>query len=280
MFFEDRVGTIVVSPLHSFTFPMHLHHNVEIAICTEGSVGVQCNAETKTLYPGDLMIAFPNEVHSYFSTEYGRGYMVILNPDISELITNRLTDRTYRNFTSGKALLPLFQRLYEEFCAEESYLTIYGYIHVILGSILKRLPYESTGQRVETDLFAKALRYISRNYTKPITLRSTAKQIGVTENHLSRIFSKKAVNGFCGYLQVLRIEHAKGLLKNTKKNVYEILLESGFTNQRTFNRVFKENTGMTPGEYRKATFYDAGMPEARQEPAFAYREMQDKSFIQ
>ena len=49
----------------------------------------------------------------------------------------------------------------------------------------------------------------------------------------------------------LRIEHAKKLLVSTDYSMLEIALESGFSTDRTFYRVFTEFEGISPGDYRK-----------------------------
>ena len=53
------------------------------------------------------------------------------------------------------------------------------------------------------------------------------------------------------YVRFLRINYAKELLTGTDMNIVDISLESGFGCLRSFNRVFKEETGMTPLKYRK-----------------------------
>ncbi len=53
------------------------------------------------------------------------------------------------------------------------------------------------------------------------------------------------------YVRFLRINYAKELLIGTDMNIVDISLESGFDCLRSFNRVFKEETGMTPLKYCK-----------------------------
>lgn len=62
---------------------------------------------------------------------------------------------------------------------------------------------------------------------------------------------QKIDGGFKNYLILLRVEKAKNMLKTADANIYEISLESGFSDQRTFNRTFKRITNMTPKSYRK-----------------------------
>jgi two-component system response regulator YesN len=67
------------------------------------------------------------------------------------------------------------------------------------------------------------------------------------------MFSERLSYGFLKYLHMLRVEHAKNLLRNSRLKMSEVLVQSGFSDQKTFNRVFREVTGMTPTDYRNIT---------------------------
>ena len=47
------------------------------------------------------------------------------------------------------------------------------------------------------------------------------------------------------------IDIAKEMIAGTEKTVSQIAYELGFQYSQHFNRIFKKNTGYTPGEYRK-----------------------------
>ena len=47
-----------------------------------------------------------------------------------------------------------------------------------------------------------------------------------------------------------RVQHACRLLRSTGDSITAIALQSGFSTIRNFNRAFREETGMTPREYR------------------------------
>ncbi|MBR6765080.1 MAG: helix-turn-helix transcriptional regulator [Clostridia bacterium] len=53
------------------------------------------------------------------------------------------------------------------------------------------------------------------------------------------------------YVNGLRLNEAKRLLKTTDKNVTDIAIEAGFNTIRSFNRAFFAEMGETPTEYRK-----------------------------
>ena len=252
MFFENRTEDIfIVRNKKTFSYPVHLHHNVEVTVCTSGEILAECNGVSKTLHSGDFVIAFHNDTHSYGISENAGYIMLFFNPDISEVMKNILGKYTYENFGTAKEVIPLLNALCDEFYTDKKFSVMYGYLHASIGILLKNLPHTKKSIKIEKDLFTKALKYISENYTNSVSLKSVAKHLGVDQCHLSREFKKRIKNGFYGYLTELRLERAKDLLKNSDLTIYEILLESGFSNQRTFNRVFKNSVGITPKEYRK-----------------------------
>ena len=53
------------------------------------------------------------------------------------------------------------------------------------------------------------------------------------------------------YIQTRMIDIAKEMIAGTEKTVSQIAYELGFQYSQHFNRIFKKNTGYTPGEYRK-----------------------------
>ena len=56
---------------------------------------------------------------------------------------------------------------------------------------------------------------------------------------------------FDEYVKMLRIGYAQKWLIETGLPVLQIAFDSGFENQQSFNRVFKQKTGLTPLTYRK-----------------------------
>ena len=253
MFFENRTEDIyIVRNKSRFSYPIHIHHNVEVTICTSGEVSAECNGVSKILHSGDFVIAFHNDTHSYGISENASHIMLFFNPDISDVMKNILGKYTYENFGTAKEVIPLLDALCDEFYTDKNFPVMYGYLHASVGLLLKNLSHTEKSAKIEKGLFENALKYISENYTNSVSLKSLAKHLGVDSCHLSREFKKRTPDGFYGYLQQLRLERAKNLLQNSDLTIYEILLESGFSNQRTFNRVFKNSLGVTPKEYRKS----------------------------
>ena len=57
---------------------------------------------------------------------------------------------------------------------------------------------------------------------------------------------------FASFVNKYRIQFACELLKNSDEDVTQIAMKCGFSTIRNFNRVFKNETGQTPKDYRSA----------------------------
>ena len=252
MLYQTNEKAFHVVKKKSFDFVPHAHHVIELLICTQGPYQLSCNFRTEILQTGDVMIAFSNDIHAYTQTEGGEGIMIMVDPSLFCHPVTGNEGKRYGNFyLRGNAeTVALAHALLEEYHGEQSMTVMMGYLYVILGKILRELPYTEQERGVDAENFSKILKYVSENYTQKLSLRSLSKRFGISESHLSRSFTQKLSCSFVRYLHSLRVEHAKNRLRHSSMSILEIAYDSGFSDQRTFNRVFREWVGMTPKEYR------------------------------
>ncbi|HHV12927.1 MAG TPA: response regulator [Clostridiales bacterium] len=97
----------------------------------------------------------------------------------------------------------------------------------------------------------QVLQYVNRHYAKDITLVYAANLANMNTNYFSTLFKKKTGLSFVAYLQLVRIQHAKELLKDPSLKIYEIAERIGFQNEKYFMKVFKTVVGKTPSEYKQ-----------------------------
>ena len=67
---------------------------------------------------------------------------------------------------------------------------------------------------------------------------------------MSTLFKERTGQKFVDYLNQIRVEKSKELLKNTDKKMYQIAKAVGYDNVKYFFRVFKKYEKITPEEYR------------------------------
>jgi len=102
------------------------------------------------------------------------------------------------------------------------------------------------------DVVSKAIHYMRRNLQRKITLDDAAKHVFLAPTYFSKVFKQETGQSFSTYLNRLRIEKSKGLLKDSGLKLVDIASLSGFEDQSYFTKVFKRMTGMSPGEYRRS----------------------------
>jgi Response regulator containing CheY-like receiver domain and AraC-type DNA-binding domain len=127
---------------------------------------------------------------------------------------------------------------------------IKAWILSVYEKLIMLLPSVGIGSGYSVNI-KKAVEYIQKNYMKSISLNDTADFIGVSSSYLSHSFKESCGIGFTEYLNNLRIEKAKRLIKNGNIKLKDIVNEVGFYNYNYFFRVFKEITGMTPLMFEK-----------------------------
>lgn len=96
----------------------------------------------------------------------------------------------------------------------------------------------------------KMLEYCNTNYVGKITLESMEENMHLNGCYISTLFMRRLGMGFHDYINSLRIADACKLLTTSKLSIIDIAETVGFGTSRTFNRVFVDNFGMTPREYR------------------------------
>lgn len=100
-------------------------------------------------------------------------------------------------------------------------------------------------------IISDALFIIQEQYAQPtMSMGWLAQKLDLSPNYLSSLFSKEMGQTFSEYLEAYRLERAKQLLKNTQMKVYEIASAVGYTDPKYFTKVFKQQEGKTPQEYR------------------------------
>ena len=86
-----------------------------------------------------------------------------------------------------------------------------------------------------------------------LTLQSLASLLSISNHHLSQVINEKLNQNFFEFVNSYRIEEAKALLSDPKKNhltMAAVAFEAGFNSVSSFNTVFKKLTNITPSGFR------------------------------
>ncbi len=103
----------------------------------------------------------------------------------------------------------------------------------------------------EDTLAQKVVKYLKLHKNEDITSKDICKHFYCSRTYMSTQFNEHTGMSIREYINKLRAEDAKVLLKNSNLTVTEIALSIGYKDSNYFSNVFKSITGMSPLKYRK-----------------------------
>ncbi|MDK8380684.1 MULTISPECIES: helix-turn-helix domain-containing protein [unclassified Granulicatella] len=97
----------------------------------------------------------------------------------------------------------------------------------------------------------RIIEYIDHHYKEDLSRTTLADMVYLSADHLARVFKKETGETLVKYITDKRIHAAKELLLDTKTPISQVASEVGYDNYSYFTKIFKEKTGVSPGDYRK-----------------------------
>lgn len=106
-------------------------------------------------------------------------------------------------------------------------------------------------QRSSKDKLTQKIRdYIDRNLSTA-SLQTIADAVYLHPVYLSRLYKAETGEGISEYIHKQRMLKAAEMLKDDTLKIYEISEQLGFKNAAYFSKVFREEFGMTPNDFRE-----------------------------
>lgn len=125
---------------------------------------------------------------------------------------------------------------------------IYDYLLEFYRQVTNK---SSSGGTDKSELLMPVLNYIDDHFSQDFSMTVLADLVGISSQHLCRIFKETMHMRPTEYLTYRRLGEAKKLLHHTNASIAEIGVNCGFPDAGYFSTVFKRYEGMSPAEYRK-----------------------------
>ena len=252
--------------LTDFRAPSSERFSFDIYFLIEGSAKLIVGGQPVSIESGDVLFvdnAVDNRCENGKFTIFGFNFCIDQNNGDRAVLDKKFRDCYHRLsgqiFTVHKYLLKsIYLEIVKENIAkpDEYQLNI-----KLLGlQILVKVLRESIQpNRMESQyryfryssMVSEIILYISENMQRDIPLDELSERYGFSSRYLNRIF--KGVTGYpiLQYLQQLKVEKAKKLLKSSSLSILDIALDLNFGSSQYLSFIFKKITGYTPVEYRK-----------------------------
>jgi AraC-like DNA-binding protein len=270
----DRVSAINLSTGYKErSYQAHWHPYGEIVLVGPGKTNVfMVNQHTYELVEGDFLLVWPMEMHGIIDADREKSLVIqFSNAFMNSLFDLQRIMHFYRNLhvlcinahpQLVAGLTAIANRMKEIYLAAgpdrelRCCILLMEFMLTLDEHREEFVPEIRTGESFRyTDTVMRRIvmvtDYIKNNLTADdLSQGAMAQMAGISKDYFSRIFRSVTGMNYSKWLNTVRMEKAAELLADRDMTLTEIAMNAGFQSISSFNRVFRAEKGMSPGEYR------------------------------
>lgn len=247
------IGAGIATPADLFGSYQQLITEISRQYFFESAAGLQ------VMLPADSIANVPTlpgysdiktEISGFSATEFSNW----LTNKMTELQQAQATDLLVRQFALIVLLVLSERRSISDMKAQAiNQINQATVISQIITTIMTVFKQTISDQQHFSDNVMAICRIVERRYREPLSLSIVADELHLNAVYLGQLFKQDTGRSFSQYLNDYRINVAVEMLRNPSLDVNYIAAEVGYQNQSYFYRIFKQQTGLTPLEYRERT---------------------------
>ena len=229
------------------------HENIEILQAIEGNGYAYCGGESVSFSAGQLLVINADTLHS-FGTE-GRLVYRCLIVDNSFFLANGIPVGTlqFQQLIQSEQVFALFDRVADAYAGYNSadfrtVLAIRSCVLQLLQALCADHITVGTAQN-SNEQVKRAIVYIRKHLSDPLTLDSIADHVGMSKFHLARQFKVYTGKTVVQTVNLMRCTEAQRLMEGGMR-VGAAAASCGFDNLSYFTRTFKRLMGALPSSVK------------------------------
>ncbi len=261
--FLENKGDILTTP--------HWHREYELVLLTKGKINLGINGNQFQLEEGGIVFFNSGDIHYIVATPDSNRFvyqfdMSLFNESIVKKINlvERLNQVSQVSSLWSDDLRLRVRKILLEIVEEENRqqsdmdFVIEGLMYQLVTLMIREFPKNSetknSGINIKSKMILETLNkvflYVESNYENKMTLEDVAEAAGFSVYYFTRFFKKNVGQTFVEFLNNYRIDKAKWEIINTDASISAILNKVRFSSNKTFYRLFKKQTGISPKQYR------------------------------
>ena len=266
---DDRVKAVIKK--RRLSVKLHIHQFAELVYVMEGKILVEHNAIREIANSGDIIIVPPFQEHSFFTEDTSKAkYWTFMFSDtfIQDILYHENGYLEFQKMVlspSNELKAFLETRIFEtgsNIIVEPDFknkLLVKSLIYAVFSEHLNKTPHAPdkitpvTEQKNASYLVESVIKYMRANFLRDVSIEDCSKEIGYSVSHISHNLPTHLHMTFLQLRNSLRINYARNLLRFSRISTKMVGFECGFNCEKTFERVFKQLTGMTPKQFRNKT---------------------------
>lgn len=255
-------------------FPNHFHEHYVIGFIERGKRNLKVRGACHLTAAGDLLLFNPGENHACESQDgQPLDYRCI---NIEPAVMAKAAREIFGEAQQMQFLQPLVFHceLIEELRELHTMILrgergvrkeekFYFLLEQLLRDYAEAAELES-GEPLRAEIKA-VCKFLTSHSTEQISLDQLGAVAGLSKYHLLRAFTRETGITPYSYLETIRIDRAKTLLKQGVTPA-EAALSAGFSDQSHFTNAFKRFIGLTPGQYRRVFAENRAEEEQGEQP--------------
>ena len=165
------------------------------------------------------------------------------------LYSNQILDGLPEHISTDGALQPLFEELLHSFQSGQVHAKLQQ--NAVLMQILAEMFALTHSRKKYCEPVRICMEYMQAHFKENVTLDALGEITGYSCLHLLRLFERDTGQTPHKWLTAMRLNQAKHLLTDSQLKIEEIAAACGFNSASHFKTLFRNQTGSTPGQYRK-----------------------------
>lgn len=252
------------------SFHSHWHNAAEFVCALKDGCKYKVRNNTYTLSKGDILLIWPRELHEIVHTPTGGMVFIQFSSDLLEQNLDLLSmakffaECHHIEASNAPALTSsIAAKIHEigslissdmNFIETRCKMRVYDII-LNIGEYIVQTKQEQIKDSEHSNISWKhinaACSYISEHSTENLTQTEVAAHVGLSPYYFSRLFKEYMQMTFPAYLSGIRVRSAIRLLSDESLSITDTAFMSGFQSTTAFNKIFREQTGCSPRDFRK-----------------------------
>ena len=222
-----------------------------------GSGEFSVNGQRMICKEGQSVLLYPFEAHSYkaITSEWKVHILMISGICAKEIITafgfkqSSVYNVSDKNLFEEYITKLLAVKDTDDNFGDENSRISYDFL-LSFSNVTKRT--STLKPTSQNGLISDTVDYIEAHFKENISIDQIASAVGVTKEYLCYVFKREMGQTIVRFLTSIRLGYAKELLEEyPDKKACEVAKLCGYESASYFGKVFKENIGVTPDEYRR-----------------------------
>lgn len=105
---------------------------------------------------------------------------------------------------------------------------------------------------IEDEFALRIISFMEKRLYGKFTMSELSRELSFSKTYISKYFSTVSGYSIINYFNMMKINEAKRLIRETSYNFFEISEMLMFANSHYFSSTFKKYTDMTPSQYKKS----------------------------